>query len=72
MDKRGYFQQTLLVYGHKGGNCPSCGTTIENVKINQRASVSVHLPAADNPQKTAQKKLKNRSKKLKNKGSALT
>ena len=36
--KTGYFQQTLLVYGHKGGDCPSCGTTIDNVKINQRAS----------------------------------
>ena len=34
----GYFQQTLLVYGHKGGDCPTCGTTIDNVKINQRAS----------------------------------
>lgn len=34
----GYFQQTLRVYGHKGGNCPTCGTIIENVKINQRAS----------------------------------
>ena len=36
--KTGYFQQTLLVYGHKGSDCPSCGTTIENIKINQRAS----------------------------------
>lgn len=34
----GYFQQTLLVYGRKGDDCPHCGTTIENVKIEQRAS----------------------------------
>lgn len=34
----GYFQQTLLVYGHKGAACPSCGTVIDSVKINQRAS----------------------------------
>lgn len=36
--KTGYFQQTLRVYGRKGGDCPQCGTTIETVKIEQRAS----------------------------------
>lgn len=36
--KTGYFQQTLLVYGHHGEPCPMCKTPIDNVKINQRAS----------------------------------
>lgn len=36
--KTGYFQQTLLVYGHKGEPCPTCQTPIDSVKINQRAS----------------------------------
>lgn len=36
--KAGYFQQILLVYGRRGEPCPMCGTPIENVKINQRAS----------------------------------
>lgn len=37
-DKTGYFQQTLLIYGHKGKPCPTCQTLIESIKINQRAS----------------------------------
>lgn len=36
--KTGYFQQALLVYGHKGEPCPVCQTPIETVKIAQRAS----------------------------------
>lgn len=34
----GYFQQTLLVYGKHKQPCPSCGTPIEKVVINGRAS----------------------------------
>lgn len=36
--KTGYFQQTLLVYGKSGQPCPHCGTTIQSIKIAQRAS----------------------------------
>lgn len=35
----GYFQQTLNVYGNQGKPCPTCGTTLENIKITGRASV---------------------------------
>lgn len=35
----GYFQQTLNVYGRQGKDCPSCMTTLDNIKINGRASV---------------------------------
>lgn len=34
----GYFQQTLLVYGHAKQPCQKCKTIIETVKINGRAS----------------------------------
>lgn len=35
----GYFQQTLNVYGRQGKACPHCDTTLENIKLNGRASV---------------------------------
>lgn len=35
----GYFQQTLNVYGRQGELCPSCDTTLDNIKLNARASV---------------------------------
>ncbi len=35
----GYFQQTLNVYGRQGEACPHCDTTLENIKLNGRASV---------------------------------
>lgn len=35
----GYFQQTLHVYGRKGDACKHCDTTLENIKLNGRASV---------------------------------
>lgn len=35
----GYFQQTLNVYGRQGEDCPSCSTTLDNIKLNGRASV---------------------------------
>ncbi|MBF0657172.1 bifunctional DNA-formamidopyrimidine glycosylase/DNA-(apurinic or apyrimidinic site) lyase [Psychrobacter sp. NG25] len=35
----GYFQQTLNVYGRQGEACPHCQTTLENIKLNGRASV---------------------------------
>lgn len=35
----GYFQQTLLVYGRLGKDCPNCTATLDNIKLNGRASV---------------------------------
>ena len=35
----GYFQQTLHVYGKQGENCPHCAATLDNIKLNGRASV---------------------------------
>ncbi|AAZ18211.1 DNA-(apurinic or apyrimidinic site) lyase / Formamidopyrimidine-DNA glycosylase [Psychrobacter arcticus 273-4] len=35
----GYFQQTLNVYGRQGNACPHCESTLENIKLNGRASV---------------------------------
>ncbi len=35
----GYFQQTLNVYGKQGEPCPYCATTLDNIKLNGRASV---------------------------------
>ena len=35
----GYFQQTLNVYGRQGEACPHCATTLDNIKLNGRASV---------------------------------
>ncbi len=35
----GYFQQTLNVYGRQGEDCPSCSITLDNIKLNGRASV---------------------------------
>lgn len=37
--ENGYFQQTLLVYGRAGEMCVHCETTLENIKLGQRASV---------------------------------
>ncbi|PNK60373.1 bifunctional DNA-formamidopyrimidine glycosylase/DNA-(apurinic or apyrimidinic site) lyase [Psychrobacter sp. FDAARGOS_221] len=37
-DATGYFQQTLLVYGKHKEPCPTCGTDIDKVVINGRAS----------------------------------
>ncbi|WP_394671181.1 bifunctional DNA-formamidopyrimidine glycosylase/DNA-(apurinic or apyrimidinic site) lyase [uncultured Acinetobacter sp.] len=39
MGKNGYFQQTLLAYGRAGEMCVNCETTLENIKLGQRASV---------------------------------
>lgn len=39
MGENGYFQQTLLAYGRAGEMCVNCETTLENVKLGQRASV---------------------------------
>ncbi|WP_445116510.1 bifunctional DNA-formamidopyrimidine glycosylase/DNA-(apurinic or apyrimidinic site) lyase [Acinetobacter sp. WZC-1] len=39
MGENGYFQQTLLVYGRAGEMCVNCETTLENLKLGQRASV---------------------------------
>ena len=35
----GYFQQTLNVYGRQGETCPHCDSVLENIKLNERASV---------------------------------
>ncbi len=35
----GYFQQTLNVYGRQGENCLDCQSTLDNIKLNGRASV---------------------------------
>ncbi|MFB2539211.1 MULTISPECIES: bifunctional DNA-formamidopyrimidine glycosylase/DNA-(apurinic or apyrimidinic site) lyase [unclassified Acinetobacter] len=37
--ENGYFQQTLLAYGRAGEMCVNCETTLENIKLGQRASV---------------------------------
>lgn len=39
MGENGYFQQTLLAYGRSGEMCINCETTLENIKLGQRASV---------------------------------
>lgn len=39
MGENGYFQQTLLAYGRAGEMCVNCDTTLENMKLGQRASV---------------------------------
>ncbi|OTG64774.1 bifunctional DNA-formamidopyrimidine glycosylase/DNA-(apurinic or apyrimidinic site) lyase [Acinetobacter silvestris] len=39
MGENGYFQQTLLAYGRTGEMCVNCETTLENLKLGQRASV---------------------------------
>ena len=39
MGENGYFQQTLLAYGRSGEMCVNCETTLENLKLGQRASV---------------------------------
>lgn len=36
--ERGYFQQSLAVYGRAGQACLSCGTTVDSLKLGQRAS----------------------------------
>ena len=38
MGGNGYFQQTLLAYGRVGEMCVNCETTLENIKLGQRAS----------------------------------
>ena len=37
--ENGYYQQTLLAYGRAGEMCVNCETTLENLKLGQRASV---------------------------------
>lgn len=37
--KPGYFQQELFVYGRGGEFCKTCGSTLREVKLGQRASV---------------------------------
>ncbi|WOE33029.1 MULTISPECIES: bifunctional DNA-formamidopyrimidine glycosylase/DNA-(apurinic or apyrimidinic site) lyase [unclassified Acinetobacter] len=39
MGENGYFQQTLLAYGRSGEMCVNCETTLQNIKLGQRASV---------------------------------
>lgn len=39
MGENGYFQQTLLAYGRAGEMCINCESTLENLKLGQRASV---------------------------------
>ena len=39
MGENGYFQQTLLAYGRSGEMCVNCESTLENLKLGQRASV---------------------------------
>ena len=39
MGENGYFQQTLLAYGRVGEMCINCETTLQNLKLGQRASV---------------------------------
>ena len=39
MGENGYFQQTLLAYGRAGEMCINCETTLQNLKLGQRASV---------------------------------
>ncbi|KAA8732784.1 bifunctional DNA-formamidopyrimidine glycosylase/DNA-(apurinic or apyrimidinic site) lyase [Acinetobacter qingfengensis] len=39
MGENGYFQQTLLAYGRAGEMCVNCETTLQNIKLGQRASV---------------------------------
>jgi formamidopyrimidine-DNA glycosylase len=39
MGENGYFQQTLLAYSRAGEMCVNCETTLENLKLGQRASV---------------------------------
>lgn len=39
LGENGYFQQTLLAYGRAGEMCINCETTLENIKLGQRASV---------------------------------
>lgn len=39
MGENGYFQQNLLAYGRAGEMCINCETTLENLKLGQRASV---------------------------------
>lgn len=37
--ENGYFQQTLLAYGRSGEMCVNCETTLQSIKLGQRASV---------------------------------
>lgn len=37
--KPGYFAQQLLVYGRKGKECPTCETTLKEVRLSNRSSV---------------------------------
>jgi len=39
MGENGYFQQSLLAYGRAGEMCINCETTLQNIKLGQRASV---------------------------------
>lgn len=55
--ENGYFQQTLLAYGRAGEMCINCETTLENLKLGQRASVFC-------PQCQALKQVKIASKKV--------
>ncbi len=55
MGENGYFQQTLLAYGRAGEMCVNCETTLENIKLGQRASVFC-------PQCQALKRVKNKVK----------
>lgn len=57
MGENGYFQQTLLAYGRSGEMCVNCETTLENLKLGQRASVFC-------PQCQPLKKVKLSSKKV--------
>jgi formamidopyrimidine-DNA glycosylase len=49
MGENGYFQQTLLAYGRAGEMCINCETTLENLKLGQRASVFCPVCQPKNP-----------------------
>lgn len=56
MGENGYFQQTLLAYGRAGEMCVNCETTLENLKLGQRASVFCPQCQALKPVKIVPKK----------------
>lgn len=60
MGENGYFQQTLLAYGRAGEMCINCETTLENLKLGQRASVFC-------PQCQPLKRIKDTPKKIRGK-----
>ena len=62
MGENGYFQQTLLAYGRAGEMCVNCETTLENLKLGQRASVFCPQCQPLKQVTAAPKKLRGKSK----------